>query len=259
MNPCCRHPFHRALRLVITLLLAVAAPALCAQTLIVAVDSSLAPALTAAARAFEVTRQGVSVQLRSGASGVLLDQVTAGTPTDVLASIGPDTAALGVQRQLLVPDLRNIFATSTLVLVAPASLSLPLQRLADLARPEVVRIAMGREASVPAGRYARAAIDAQRLWPAVQGKIVRAADVGEVLAWVAAADVEAGFVFATDAAAAPAGRVRVVATLATPAPVRCLASVVAGSRQPALARDFVDFLRSEPARAVFRQAGFGLP
>lgn len=254
-----RQGLHRACRLIAALLCTAAASPLWAQTLLVAADTSLGPALMAAARSFETARQGVSVKVRTGASGALLDQVSAGTPTDVLASVGPDTAALGVQRRLLVPDLRSSFATNTLVLIAPTSLNLPLQRLSDLSRPEVLRIAVGREASVPAGRYAREAIDAQRLWPAVQGKIVRAADVGEVLAWVAAADVEAGFVFATDAAAAPAGRVRVVATLPTATPVRCLASVVAASSQAALAREFVDHLRSEPARAVFQRAGFGVP
>lgn len=254
-----RHALHQARRLIAALLCAAAASPLWAQTLLVAADTTLGPALTATARAFEAARQGVTVKLRTGASGVLLDQVNAGTPTDVLASVGSDTAALGVQRRQLVADLRSTFATTTLVLVAPASLNLPLQRLSDLSRPEVVRIAMGREASVPAGRYAREVIDAQRLWPAVQGKVVRAADVSEVLAWVAAADVEAGFVFATDAAAAPAGRVRVVATLPTATPARCVASVVVGSPQAALARDFVDYLRSEPARTILKQAGFGVP
>lgn len=240
------------------LMLAAAASASSAQSLTVAADGSVAAAIRTVARGFEAGHAGVSVKVLAGAAGMLLEQIAQGSTADVLAGADAETVGLGLQRRLLVSDLRGVFATNTLVLVVPASLNLPVQRLADLARPEVVRIAMGREASVPAGRHAREAINAQRMWPAVQRKVVIAEDVGEVLDLVAGADVEAGFVYATDAAAA-AGRVRVVETLATTTPIRHQAHVVAGSTNPALAREFVAYLRSEPARAVFERSGFGVP
>jgi len=243
----------------IPLLLAAASTTTPAQTLVVAADSSLGDAMTVVARDFEAARKGVTVTLRLGASGVLLEQVARGTTTDVLAAADAETVALGVQRRLLVADLRSSFASNSLVLIVPASLNLPVQRLADLSRPEVVRVALGRPASEPVGRYAREAINAQRLWPAVQRKSVLVDDVREVLALVAAADVEAGFVYSTDVAAAAPGRVRVVETLPTTTPIRYPANVVAGSKQPELARDFITYLRSEPARAVFKRFGFGLP
>lgn len=232
-------------------------PAL-AQTLVVAIDSSLTEAMQGVARGFEAGHVGVKVQLQVGASGALLEQIAQGAPADVLASADAETVALGVTRRLLMADLRSTFATNTLVLVVPASLNLPVHRLADLARPEVVRVAMGREASVPAGRHAREAINAQRLWPAVQRKVLATADVREVLELVARADVEAGFVYATDVPAA-AGRVRVVETLPTSTPIRYPAQVVASSRNPALAREFIVYLRSDAARAVFTRLGFGVP
>lgn len=239
------------------LLAAAASPSL-AQGLTVATDSSLGEAMRAVARDFEAGRPGLRVELRVGSPGALLEQIAGGVPVDVLAGADAETAALGVQRRLLVPELRSVFATNELVLVVPASLNLPVRRLSDLARPEVARIAMGREASVPAGRYAREAINAQRMWPAVQRKVVVGQDVREVLGLVAAADVEAGFVFATDARAA-AGRVRVVETLPTTTPIRYLANVAVGSKNPALAREFVAHLRSDSARAVFERFGFGVP
>jgi len=245
----------------IPLLLAAASSSTQAQTLVVAADSSLGEAMAVVARDFEAARQGVTVRLRLGASGVLLEQIARGTATDVLAAADAATVALGVQRRLLVADLRSSFASNSLVLIVPASLSLPVQRLSDLARPEVLRVALGRSPHEPAGRYAREAIDAQRLWPAVQRKSVLVDTVRDVLALVAAGDVEAGFVYSSDVAAAAAtpGRVRVVETLATTTPIRYPANVAAGSQQPELARDFITHLRSEPARAVFKRFGFGLP
>jgi molybdate transport system substrate-binding protein len=229
-----------------------------AQSLTVAADGSLVDAMKLVAHDFEATHAGVSIKLLLGASGALLGQIAQGTPVDVLAGADAETVDQGVQRRLLVADLRSVFATNTLVLVVPASLNLPVQRLSDLGRPEVARIAMGRESSEPAGRYAREAINAQRLWPSVQRKVVVADDVREALELVAGADVEAGFVYTTDVAAA-AGRVRVVETLSTTTPIRYLANVVADSKHAALAREFVSHLRSDPARAVFKQFGFGLP
>jgi len=237
-----------------------ALPALAlAQTLVVGVDSSLAAAMPAVARSFEASRPGVRVQLVPAAAGTLLEQLARGSRADLLVGLDAETVSAGVQRRLLMPDLRSAFAGNALVLVVPATLSLPVRRLADLARPEVVRIAIGRQASVPAGRYAREAINAQRLWPSVQSKLVQAEDESAVLALVAAADVEAGFVYATSAATAPAGRVRVIETLATTTPIRYQANVAAGSSQAALAAAFVTHLRSEAARAEFQRLGFGPP
>jgi molybdate transport system substrate-binding protein len=96
------------------------------------------------------------------------------------------------------------------------------------------------------------------MWSSLQRKVVIAEDVHEVLDLVARSDAEAGFVYATDVAAA-AGRVRVVETLPTTTPIRHVAAVVAGSKNPTLAREFVAYLRSEPARAALKRLGFGVP
>lgn len=232
------------------------------QTLVVAVDSSLAAAMPAVVRSFEASRPGLRVTLQPGAASALLEQLARGPQAngraDVLAGLDAETAARGVQRRLLLPELRSTFAGNTLVLVVPASLNLPVRRLSDLARPEVVRIAMGRQASVAAGRHAREAINAQRLWPSLQGKMVFTDDEPAALALVAAANVEAGFVYGTSAAAA-GSRLRVVETLPTSTPIRYQAHAVAASPQAALAAEFVAHLRSEAAQAEFRRLGFGLP
>ncbi|WP_298233343.1 molybdate ABC transporter substrate-binding protein [uncultured Azohydromonas sp.] len=238
-------------------LAAAALPAL-AQQLTVAIDSSLGAAMNTVARDFEASRRGVRVTLETGPSGQLLQRIGEEQVADVLAGADVLTMERGEQRRLLLAEPRISFATNTLVLVVPASRHLPVQRLSDLARPEVTRIAMGRPTTVPAGHYAREAINAQRLWSSLQRKVVIVEDTPDVIKMVASADAEAGFVYATDAAAA-AGRVRVVETLSTATPIHHAATVVATSKNPVLAREFITYLRSEPARAVFRRFGFGVP
>ncbi len=221
----------------------------------VAAASSLADALPELARAFATGRAGVDVRLNVAASGALLEQLAQGTPMDVLLSADADTLARGVQRRLLLADSVRSFAGNTLVLVLPAASSLRVQRLTDLAQTDVQRIAMGRVASVPAGRYARQAIDAVRLWPALQRKIVHADSARHALDLVVRGDVDAAFVYGTDARSA-SERVRVAATLSGHEPVRLGAAVTAAGRQPRLAGEFVQFLRSEAARAVLVRHGF---
>ncbi|MDP1899581.1 MAG: molybdate ABC transporter substrate-binding protein [Rubrivivax sp.] len=228
------------------------------QTLHVLAATSLQEALREVARAFEAEHAGASVRLTVAASGALLEQIAQGTPADVLACTDVQTLQHGMARRLLVDALPREFATNALVLVVPAATHSPVQRLADLARPEIARIGMARTASSPAGRYAREAIDAARLWPAVQHKIVPAEDARQVLAEVARGEVQAGFVYQTDAATAT-DRVRVVQTLVTRTPVRHAAAVVAGSKHDALARAFVAYLASAAARGAFERLGFGPP
>lgn len=231
------------------------------QTLTVGTDSSLLKAMSEVARGFEATRPGLRVLLVAGEPGALLAQMAnpeSATRFDVLAGVDAETAALGVQRRLLRAEVRSAFAANALVLVVPASGTAPVQRLADLARPEVQRIATGRVSAVPLGRYAREAINAQRLWPAVQRKLVQADSGAEVLALVQQGDVDAGFAYASDAAAAGA-RIRVVETLPTVTAIRYGAFVAAASGQAALAADFLAYLRSEAARAVWQGAGLALP
>ena len=242
---------------VLLLALASLSPA-AAQQITIAAAASLTEAMRDVARAFEATRPGVTVALQFAASGDLLQGIASGKPVDVFASADADTLARGIQRRLLLAEMQREFATGTLVLIVPTDRNSPVQRLQDLARPEIRRIAMGRPATVPAGRYARQAIDALRLWPALQQKIVAGDSVRAVLEAVASGDADAGFVYGTDVAQA-GKRVRVVETLTVQTPVRYPATVVAGSRQPALARDFVLFLNQPPARAVFTRYGFGTP
>jgi len=229
-----------------------------AQLINVAAAASLTEAMRDVARAFEATRPGVTVALHFAASGVLLQDIAQGKPADVLASADADTLARGIQRRLLLAEAQREFATNTLVLIVPTDRNSPVQRLQDLARPEIRRIAMGRMATVPAGRYAKQAIDALRLWPAVQQKIVPGDSVRAVLEAVASGDADAGFVYGTDTLMA-GKRVRAVETLAVQTPVRNAATVVSSSPHPALARDFVLFLNQPPARAVFARYAFGTP
>ena len=232
-------------------------------TLTVGAASSLSqamPDIAALFEAAEASRSGVRVQLSFGASGALLQQAARGAPLDVLASADLETLAQARERGLLAEGAPRVFATNRLVLVVPAvpgpGTAPAVQALADLADPRVQRIALGLPASVPAGRHAQQALQAAGLWPAVQARVVRTASVRQALDYVARGEVDAGFVYATDAALVP-GRVRVVTQVPTVSPVAYPAAVLAASAHPARARAFVDFLVDPAAQGVLVARGFG--
>ena len=228
-----------------------------AQQLTVSAAASLTNAFRELGAAFEAAEPGTSVRMNFAASGVLLQQLVQGAPVDVFASADQETMDRAAQRSLLVEATRIDFATNDMVLVEPASGAVNLGTLQDLAGPQVKRVAIGKPATVPAGRYAKELLVREKLWTLLQPKLIQADSVRQVLDYVGRGEVEAGFVYRTDAAIM-AGRVRVV-TAAGDEPVTYPVAVVKESPQPALAGRFVAFLATPAARQVLRRHGFGTP
>ncbi|MBL8277321.1 MAG: molybdate ABC transporter substrate-binding protein [Pelomonas sp.] len=227
-----------------------------AQQLTVSAATSLTDAFKVLAPRFEASRPGVSLRMNFAASGVLLQQIAQGAPVDVFASADQETMNRAAAQKLIATETRRDFAANALVLVTPPDSA--VKSVADLALPGVRRIAVGKVASVPVGRYTQQALEAAQLWGALQAKLVFADNVRQVLDYVARGEADAGFVYRTDVELAR-DRLRVAQTVGGHAPVTYPAAAVADSRQPALARAFVDFLASEEAQAVLARHGFARP
>lgn len=240
-------------------LLVAAMPTLgCAQQLTVSAAASLSHAFNALAPKFEAGKPGVTLRFNFAASGVLMQQLVQGAPVDVFASADQATVTRGIEQKLLDARSKRDFARNGVVLVVPAQGGPDVRTLADLALPGVKRIAIGKAVTVPVGRYTREALDAARLWPTLEPRLVLADSVRQVLDYVARGEVDAGFVYRTDALTA-ADKVKVVLTAGGHTPVSYPVIVVSDSRHKALARDFIAFLTSPLAQDVLLKHGFGKP
>ena len=238
-----------------------------AADITVSAAASLTHALRDVAPLFEAAHPAHKLRFNFGASGGLLAQMARGAPVDVFISADQETMDQA-QAQGLVPaaQRRNV-ASNTLVVVVPAAagpsssvpkpLAMPTT-LNDLARPAFARIAIGLPASVPAGRYAQAALEAAGLWAAIAPKMIGAHHVRQALDYVARAEVDAGFVYATDAALMP-GKVQVAFTVPTAQPILYPAAPVVAGPHAADGVKFVDFLLMPTAQAVLAKHGFGRP
>ena len=239
-------------------LLCAASLAVQAQQLTVSAAASLTEALREIATRFEAGRPGVSLRMNFAASGPLLQQIVQGAPADVFVSADEETVTRGVQAQVLDADSRRVFAGNTLVLIRPLKNAPDLASPADLVRPEFKRIAIGKPATVPAGRYTQQALVAAGVWDSLQARLVPSDSVRQVLDYVSRGEVEAGFVYRTDAALM-ATKVQVVATVGGHVPIRYPAVVVSASPFKALAGDFVAFLSGPVAQAILARRGFTAP
>lgn len=245
-------------RLLLGLILLLSHATAQARELIVSAAASLTEAFTEIGKRYESTRPDVRVLLNFGASGALLQQIANGAPVDVFASADQETMDRAQQQQLVAAAERHDFAGNALVVVVPSDSRLSMGSLQALADPGVARLAIGNPASVPVGRYAQKALKSAGLWTVVSVKAVHALNVRQALDYVARGEVDAAFVYATDARLMP-DRVRIVYEVPTVTPIRYPIAPVIGSGQAEEARQFVDFVRSDEGQDILRRHGFQAP
>ena len=245
----------RALSLVVALAVPLAAAA---QQLTISAAASLTDAFKELGPKFEAAKPGSTVRFNFAASGVLLQQITQGAPVDVFASADQDTMNRADTQKLVEPGTRKNFATNSLVLIEPGKDGPAIKGLQDLGGPTVKRIAIGKTATVPVGRYTKEVLEASNLWATLEPKFVQADSVRQVLDYVSRGEADAGFVYRTDAAIV-GDKVKVVATPAGATPVSYPIAVIAESRQKALAADFIAFIASDAGQQVLTRYGFGKP
>ncbi|MYM38175.1 molybdate ABC transporter substrate-binding protein [Duganella qianjiadongensis] len=248
---------HTVLALSVLVVSMALAPARAAE-LTVSAAASLSNAFKEIAAAYEKQHGGDKVQFNFAASDALLQQIAKGAPVDVFASADQETMDKAEGMKLLAAGSRTNFASNTLVLIKPADSKYGVGALRDLAQAGVQRIAIGNPASVPAGRYARQAMEQAGLWNGVLNKLIYATSVRQSLDYVARGEVDAGFVYATDAALFK-DKVQLVATVPTATPVTYPIAVVASSTQAQAARQFSAFVQSAAAQTILARYGFGRP
>lgn len=229
-----------------------------AADLTVSAAASLTQAFKDLAPLFEAAHPGTRVQFNFAASGPLLQQILKGAPVDVFASADQETMDQAQAQGFVRAEQRRNIVSNALVVVVPAAATAVPAGLKALAQPTYQRIAIGLPASVPVGRYTRAVLEAEGLWTAIEPKMIGAQSVRQALDYVARAEVDAGFVYATDAALMP-DKVKVALTVATLKPVLYPAAPVVQGPNAAMGLKFVEFLTSPAAHAVLAKHGFGKP
>lgn len=238
--------------------LSISSAALHAQEVVVSAAASLTNAFQAVGQAFEKSRPGTKVTFNFAASGPLLAQIQQGAPVDVFASADQETMDRAAKANLLAEGTRADFARNTLVLIVPSTATAVPQKLSDLGNAQYKRVSTGTPSSVPVGRYTRASVQEAGLTATLEPKWIYGESVRQVLNYVARGEVDAGFVYRTDALIEK-DKTRIALTVPTATPVSYPIAQIATSKNAALGKDFIAFVRSDAGQQILDSFGFSKP
>jgi molybdate transport system substrate-binding protein len=195
-------------------------------------------------------------RLAFGGTATMARQLAAGAPADIFAAAdGRWMDELERQGQL-EPGTRIDLLGNELVLIAPRgrTFQVELQPGFSLARAFPGKLCLGEPGVVPAGTYAKQALESLQWWDSLQGRIVGTEDVRSALTFVERGECAAGIVYATDAAVSD--RVVVIAHFAPQSHAPIVYPVALLRNAAPRAHDFLAYLNSKTAAATFRRHGF---
>lgn len=228
------------------------------QQILVFAAASLKGALDEASESFSKAR-GVPVVISFAGTSALARQIEHGAPADVIISADETWMDYLAGKDLIRKATRRALLSNRLVLVAPAERAQPV----DVAAAGHIAMALagGRLAvadvkAVPAGRYAKAALESLGQWASVSAHLAQAENVRAALAFVARGEAPLGIVYETDARAEPG--VAIVATFPASSHPRIVypAAVTAVAAAPGLGADYLNALGGDEAAGVLRRHGF---
>jgi molybdate transport system substrate-binding protein len=203
---------------------------------------------------------GIKAVASYAASSALMKQIENGAPADVFASADLDWMDYGSQKKLIKDDTRVNLLGNRLVLIAGKDAKIGQVTIAqgfDLAKlAGDGRIVTGDVRAVPVGKYAKAALEKLGAWTAAEPKFAMTDNVRAALTLVARGEAALGIVYETDAKVEP--NVKIVGVFPAdshPAIVYPVALTVTAKPE---ATQYLAFLRSQAAKAVFEGYGFTL-
>ena len=252
----------RAGRSVLTVLyLLLACKFVAAQGLTVAAASDLQSALPEMVSQFE-KETGQHVRLTFGSSGNFFTQIQNGAPFDVFLSADVDYPRRLETTRQAEPGSLYEYATGRIVLWTRNDSRIDVQRgLGVVAEASVRRIAIANPEHAPYGRAAVAALRHEGLYERAQMKFVLGENISQAAQFAQSGSADLG-VLALSLALSPALKrsgTYVEIPDAWYPPIEQAAIILTSSRQKALARQFIDYLKKPGSVRILQSYGFAVP
>ncbi|MDR7080384.1 molybdate transport system substrate-binding protein [Neobacillus niacini] len=222
--------------------------------LTVSAAASLQDALNEIKTSFEKENSNVTVNYNFGASGALGQQISQGAPVDLFFSAAEDKFDKLVQDGLIEESKGIDLVGNELVLVVPSDSNKEIKAFEDLTKAD--KMSIGTPEAVPAGQYAKETLEKLNVWQAIEGKVVYAKDVRQVLTYVETNNVDAGIVYKTDALISQKVEIAATAAENSHAPIIYPLGVIKNSTHAKEAQLFYDYLQNENSMKTFEKYGF---
>jgi molybdate transport system substrate-binding protein len=197
-----------------------------------------------------------TVKFNFGPSSGLARQIDEGAPADVFFSADLKQMDGLDKKGQLEPGTRKNLLSNQLVIIVPADSKLAISSPKDLLKADIKRIALAEPSSVPVGVYSSKYLADEGLWDRLKPKVVAVQDVRATLASVESGNVEAGFVYKTDAAISKKVKIVYEVPLDKGPRITYPVAVVRDSKHKEAARDFLNYLQGPIATDAFKKYGF---
>jgi molybdate transport system substrate-binding protein len=229
-----------------------------AETTVVAVAANFAGAAEALAEAF-AKHGGGTVTLTTGSTGKLYAQIKEGSPFDIILSADAKTPERLESEGGAVGGTRFTYAIGRLTLWSAMPDVVGSDAAATLMRDDVRFVAIANPDLAPYGVAAKEALTSLGLWEAIQTKIVMGQNIGQVYSLADSGAATVAFV-ATSALDAPGqeprgSRFDVPQDLFNP--IRQDAVLLKAGADDAVAKAFLDYLKTEEAKSIIKTFGYG--
>ena len=230
-----------------------------AGEVLVAVASNFAEVLGKLKTEFEANSNH-KVSINIGSSGAIYAQIINGAPFDVFLSADQARPKLLEDRGNIVKSSRFTYAIGKLTLWSAKSDLIGEDGVAILKSGNFSTLAIANPVLAPYGRAAREALESLGLWKKLSGKIVRGQNIGQTFSFVATTNAQLGFVarsyVMSERNKITGSRWDVPVDLY--APIRQDGVLIARADENPAAIAFIDYLKSEKARALISSFGYGL-
>ncbi|GIP55131.1 molybdate ABC transporter substrate-binding protein [Paenibacillus vini] len=227
-------------------------------TLTISAAASLKESMEEIAALYEAEHENIKLTMNFGASGSLQKQIEQGAPADLFLSAGQKQMTALIDGKFVNADSKVDLLRNRLVLIVPSDASVVPVSLEVLQEKDFGMIALGEPEVVPAGSYTKEALENGQLWTMLQPKMVFAKDVTQVLTYVESGNADAGFVYESDAKLTSKVKTALVLDEKSHTPILYPAGIVAATKYPDEADQFLEFLQSAAASDVFRNYGFSV-
>jgi molybdate transport system substrate-binding protein len=197
-----------------------------------------------------------TVKFNFGPSNGLARQIEEGAPADIFFSADLQQMDNLDKSGRLEPDTRKNLLSNQLVIIVPADSKIVLSSPKDLLKAEIKRIALAEPSTVPVGVYTSKYLTDEGVWDQLKAKVVPVQDVRATLASVESGNVEAGFVYKTDAAVSKRVKIVYEVPIDKGPKITYPVAIVKESKRKDAARDFMNFFMSPASKDAFRKYGF---
>jgi molybdate transport system substrate-binding protein len=221
--------------------------------LTVAAASDLTPAFEELGREFESAHK-IKVVFAFGSTGMLTRQIENGAPMDLFAAANVSYIDQLDQKGLIISDTKAIYARGRITFWMLDESPLRLQGIADLARPEVTRVAIANPDHAPYGLAAKQALESAGIWDQVQPKLVYGDNIRQTLQYAQTGNVEVAIV-ALSLSIQSNGRWSLIPE-ELHQPIDQGLAVIKTTRNEQAARDFAAFISSPQGKAIMKKYGF---